>query len=826
VKSIEPSENPVRARSVKADIVATMLTHLAAAVSGVYLLHAGAHAGSESWDGDIDLIVTSPREAFLAALDDSAEAYGFSIVLEARRLLNTLEIEALLPGSTSWSVVMVDKQGTVLNFDVVFARGRAMDVEGMTFGSRFGVPELAEFGTTYLILKRIRKEDHSTAAWAVITARAGGAIPPLSTYIDAPLAAKIVGTLARGVAPSRELLRQAHWTLRRRTALSLSGARGLATGAGVALDRMLRPAGVFVGLGGVDGSGKSAAANELAEWSPFRRVRRLHSRPGVLKPPGWFLGRRPSSGAEPHGLESWGRAMSAFRLAYFWADFSIGHWARVWSVTARGGLVISERWWWDAYVDPRRHRLVPMPHAARVLGRLLPQPDVFLVLEAPSQCIRGRKQELTSAEIERQQAAWKRLAPVIPGLHVIDASRPIADVRQDAIHAVVGHQSGRIRSRRVGDEDYLRAVPRSRPRWVFDSRDAAAVSGALRLYQPSRPHARAVARGADTLVRRIPGMSRVLGRIGARPSPDAMRSIAWIRAGGASHVPSEAFRIAAFLGSEGPTRKVSAVALSPTGNPVFFAKVASSERAIAALANEARTLDGVAATVRSVQVPRVLSFERRGEGALLLLTPLIGSRFHNGAPATTLHDELISELLETRCAQDGGTHRDALAERLLHLPHSPAKSFFQAALASTHEMWPAVHSFHFSHGDLTPWNCLSCGPLLGVVDWEMAGFRLAGWDAVHYVAQIESIVRDEHPREASARMLAAPFLQRVGDAVARTCDADFPDPFRWHALKVLCLIDGAVDLLATQPELSRRGLAVRAHAIAHMLELPTPVLAS
>ena len=64
--------------------------------------------------------------------------------------------------------------------------------------------------------------------------------------------------------------------------------------------------------------------------------------------------------------------------------------------------MVSERWWWDMYVDPRRNRMRPMPRAARALGRLVPRSDVLFVLDAPSATIHERKRELPAAEIERR----------------------------------------------------------------------------------------------------------------------------------------------------------------------------------------------------------------------------------------------------------------------------------------------------------------------------------------------------------------------------------------------------------------------------------------
>ena len=518
--------------------------------------------------------------------------------------------------------------------------------------------------------------------------------------------------------------------------------------------------------------------------------------------------------------------MSAMRLVYFWADFSIGHWMRVWPVTARGGLVVSERWWWDMYVDPRRHRLQPMPRTARVLGRLVPQADAFLVLEAPSELILERKQELSALEIERQQAAWKQLAPAIRAVQVIDASAPLADVTDDVVRVVVERQGERIHGRPAPNRAHpsLRAVPKADPRWLVDPRDAATVSAAFHLYQPSRAIARSIVRSAEMLTTAAPIAARMLGLLGAEPSPEAISAVDRVREAVSLQITGEPLRIAAFLGSEGPARKLSAVVLDRNGDPAFFAKVASTAPAIAALENEARTLDGLEVVARSVVLPQVVSFESDAHGALLLLTPVAGSRMNHRAEATNLHVELISELLEVRRPFDGAAHRDALRARLRAAPETAESAFLQRALTLTEDIWPSVRSIHFSHGDLTPWNCLDCGGALGVVDWEMAGYRLPGWDAVHYVAQIEAITHAGPLPEAVERLIGSPFLARVGELVAESADIDPVHQDRDQALQLLCLIDGAVELLTTQPDISGRGIAVRLHAIARLLGVAPPRL--
>ena len=815
----EPVADGYPARSVAVQAVTSLLTRVGAEVPGAFLLHRGASAGADRWEGDIDLLVTGARDRFLDALHAAAAALGFVVVLEVQRIFTTLEIETLYAGSASWTVVLVDRHGAVLHVDVTFAAGA--EIEPDRAPKIFGIPEVGADGLHYLILKRIRKLDRTEGSWASILERRQDFTLNLRPYLGAT-AREIEDALNHGSPPPLEALRRARAHLVRRRISSPAIALAGAQAAKALARRGYRPAGVFICLAGVDGSGKSAIADALVAWSPFRRVRRLHARPGVLKPPGWFVGRQPQTGSDPHGAEPWGPTMSTLRLLYFWADFWIGHWMRIWPVTARGGLVVSERWWWDMYVDPRRHRLRPMPALARRLGRAVPQADVFIVLSAPSACILQRKQELTASEIERQQKVWVELLPAMRSSRAVDASASLPAVTTEVVQAVAEMQGRRIRPASAPRGSQIVAVPPRNPRWLIDPEDAATVRAAMRLYRPSRREGLALARGADLLASRVPSATRILRRLGSKPAPEAMRAVEWACEAVAAISPGRRPRVAAFLGSEGPARKLSAVFLDDRGMPELFAKVGFSVAAVAALEHEALMLQGLASTIRGARVPAVVSFERSVRGALLLLTPVVGARYDNDAAPSGRHIRFIAEMLTHQSAFDGSAHVQGLHAQMANCPDTHDAVFLSGALTATSSIWCAVTSAHFSHGDFTPWNCLDCGDTLGVVDWEMAGQRIAGWDAVHYVSQVESIAHSAPVAEAAEQILHMPFLARVGDTVAAACDIDLPSDERWPALQLLCLIEGAVKLLATQPEVSRRGIAVRTHAVARILGLPPP----
>jgi thymidylate kinase len=221
--------------------------------------------------------------------------------------------------------------------------------------------------------------------------------------------------------------------------------------------RLANPPGLFLVMLGPDGSGKSTLASMLPEALNSiyaeEKVLHLHWRPKVLASPKALLARRAKSTGEgayirasddPHGKPPYGFVLSLARFLWFWADFLLGVPLRVWPLLWRNGLVIVDRYYYDFMIDQRRYRLDLPPSLIRFLARVVPKPDLTLVLDAPAAVLYARKQELTMEELERQRDALLRFAANSPSpCQVIDVSRPVADI----IAELRSHLHNRLRDR-------------------------------------------------------------------------------------------------------------------------------------------------------------------------------------------------------------------------------------------------------------------------------------------------------------------------------------------------------------------------------------------
>ncbi len=222
------------------------------------------------------------------------------------------------------------------------------------------------------------------------------------------------------------------------------------------------PTGLHVVMLGVDGSGKSTTMADLAgAMAPaFRRVSSHHLAPGLARR------RAPPPTTEPHRLPPRSLIGSLAKALYWLVDYSLGYWIRVRPALARSTLVLFDRYLVDALVDPRRYRYAGPASLLRLLWRVVPKPDLLLLLDAPAETTQARKREVPAGETGRQRQAYLALAGQLRYARVIDAAPPRSAVLIQACNAVLEFMNDRT-MRRLGENGKTRsggARDRSQPR--------------------------------------------------------------------------------------------------------------------------------------------------------------------------------------------------------------------------------------------------------------------------------------------------------------------------------------------------------------------------
>jgi hypothetical protein len=583
-------------------------------------------------------------------------------------------------------------------------------------------PEATE-GTraAYLTAKRLRKGIRAEAEWLRIGRLAGQDpdrfLQALGAVIGSRWARRLSPSCLAGRPPDAALWRGARWRQRlRRVRTPARALTVLVLGARRQLWRVTRPTGLYVLVTGPDGSGKSTLAHDLPQLcgSAFRRKLRYHWRPEFLPRLGKLAGKGKLNPSQPHARPPYSRSASLLLLGYYWLDYLLGGWLRVWPFRMRSGLFVNERGWWDIAVDPRRYRLDVPASLVRRMGALLPRPDLALVLEAPAAVLKQRTSEITEAELERQLGAWQNTLPAGIRRVRLDASAQLDELRNQAREAVVGVLEGRATSR-LG-AGWTRLSPGGSSRWALPRGPRPVARAGLAVYHPTTARALLGWQAARLLASL--GALRLLPRQDAPPPP--------VRAALAAHLPS-----GGTLAVARTTHRDRYVALIVDGRGTRrgIAKVAGDPGSAAALDREA---DAIATLGRLLPAPLAAPEILAHQPGLLLLE------------AVPWRPRLRPWELDEEVAWALG-------------------AFFRAGSdLARGRTGPA-------HGDCAPWNLLRTAHGWVLVDWEDATEAAPPFfDLFHYVVQAHAMLG-----RPSRRAVLEGFGDgrgRVGRAVRAYCD--------------------------------------------------------
>jgi thymidylate kinase len=212
--------------------------------------------------------------------------------------------------------------------------------------------------------------------------------------------------------------------------------------------RILRPEGLHVVLLGPDGAGKSSTIDAVALQTAgaFRRWICLGFAPALLHV---LRRRRERRTDQPHALPARSVAISLLRAAYWLAYYTLGY-LRLHFMLARSTLVLNDRHFVDILVDPKRYRYGGPMWLLRLIWRLIPKPNLFVLLDAPPEVLQSRKQEVPFDVTAQQRTAYLNLVQELKNGVIVDANRPralvSADVSNLIVQQIVQRTAARLRS--------------------------------------------------------------------------------------------------------------------------------------------------------------------------------------------------------------------------------------------------------------------------------------------------------------------------------------------------------------------------------------------
>jgi thymidylate kinase len=145
---------------------------------------------------------------------------------------------------------------------------------------------------------------------------------------------------------------------------------------------------------------------------------------------------RPASGVA--GLAPVRAARAAIRLVNRVAEETARH-VRIRRLVRSGRIVLLDRDFlldYDATDVRAPHRSLERRIHGFVLTRLLPRPDLVILLDAPAEVLYQRKGEWSIAYLEQRRSDYRAALRHARRSVVIDATRPLDDVVEDVLRAV------------------------------------------------------------------------------------------------------------------------------------------------------------------------------------------------------------------------------------------------------------------------------------------------------------------------------------------------------------------------------------------------------
>jgi len=192
---------------------------------------------------------------------------------------------------------------------------------------------------------------------------------------------------------------------------------------------------MWVVLLGPDGAGKSSVIVGLGRGvlAGFVGCETFHLRPA--------LGRRErtsEANTNPHGQAARGVVATIGKLAYLLVVNWLAYFAVVKPRVRRGALVLFDRYFPDCLVDAKRYRLpTSCQWLTELIARLVPRPDLCVVLDAPPRRLWERKREVPVTELLRQCHEYARLGERLSNVSVVDAARSLPDVVNEVVDRII-----------------------------------------------------------------------------------------------------------------------------------------------------------------------------------------------------------------------------------------------------------------------------------------------------------------------------------------------------------------------------------------------------
>ena len=209
---------------------------------------------------------------------------------------------------------------------------------------------------------------------------------------------------------------------------------------------VIKPSGLVVGLLGRDGSGKDTFINEMSGTvgACFNGTANFKKFPAIFYKGAIFNKNEGYHFSKPHNYVARGQLASFLKLNLIFIEFMFGYWLKVFPRKWKSELVFYNRYFIDVLADPLRYRIKGNRILIKAFHYILPKPDLWIILDLPTDVLFKRKQELTYEMSEKLRLEYLALQKMLPNSIVIDNGKELESTVNQAASFMLDYMNRKV----------------------------------------------------------------------------------------------------------------------------------------------------------------------------------------------------------------------------------------------------------------------------------------------------------------------------------------------------------------------------------------------